>query len=157
MKEEIIASRSKTAFLFLFSIMFTCIGLFLPDEQGSMMQWVAIFFGTCSATFVIMLVRPRQLSLDENGFSVSGGFLRSPQNTAWRDVSEFFVLSLRPGTSFVGYHFSPEFVEKHPTVKLARNVTGADGMLHGPWPGTNAKLADKLNAYRQLALTNAAR
>ena len=119
------------------------------------MRWVAIFFGTCSTVFVMMLVRPRRLSLDEDGFSVSGGLLRSPQKTSWRDISDFFVLSLRPGTSFVGYHFSSEFAEKHPTAKLARNVTGADGILHGPWPGSNGKLADKLNAYRQFALTSA--
>ena len=156
MKEEIVASRSKTAFLFLVLIIFTCTGLFLPGEQDTMMQWVTIFFGACALTSVVMLARPRRLSLDEIGFSVSGGLLRSAHKTAWQDVSEFFVLSLRPGTSFVGYRFSPEFAEKHPVSKFGRNLAGADGLLHGPWPGSDTKLATKLNACRQIALANAA-
>jgi hypothetical protein len=153
MKEEITASRTKTALLLFVSLAFTSIGIFLPDRGDDSMTWVAIFFGLCSIVFAVMLARPRRLTLDASGFALSGGLGRSTPKMAWQDVQEFFVVSLRPGTSFIGFRFSPEFAEKHPMTKVARNLTGADGLIQGPWPGSNAKMAERLNAYRKSAVT----
>jgi hypothetical protein len=91
--------------------------------------------------------------LDQEGFSLSGGLLRAPTKVAWSDVTNFFVLQVRPGTSMIAFNYSTNASNKPRGSALSRRISGADGALTGVWSGSNAAVVEKLNAYRQRALS----
>lgn len=154
METEIIASRGKTACMLLGSLAFVAMGLFVPDREGNYLIWGAVFFAACSTVLVVLLIRPQRLSLDQEGLTLSGGLLRSPTRIAWRDVSGFFVVPIRPGgSSLIGFNYSPGAANKPKGAAFSRRLAGADGALSGVWSGSNTAVVDKLNAYREYALT----
>lgn len=152
METEIIASRRKTALMLAGSLAFVAIGLFVPDREGNHLIWGTVFFAACSAVFIVLLIRPQRLSFDREGLTLSGGLLRSPTRVAWRDVSGFFVVPIRPGTSLIGFNYSPVAANRPKGAAFSRRIAGADGALSGVWSGSNAAVVDKLNAYREYAL-----
>jgi hypothetical protein len=154
METEIVASRFKTTLFLILSLGFVALGLLLGEQNDHSLRWGTGFFALCSLVFIIQLVRPQKLSLDQEGLSLSGGLLRSPTKIAWRDVTHFFVVQIRPGTSMIGFNYSADASNKPRGAAFSRRIAGADGALSGVWAGSNASVVDKLNAYRLLATTS---
>ncbi|WP_293400401.1 hypothetical protein [Phenylobacterium sp.] len=151
---EILSSRLKSAFYLAGSLVFVAIGLFLPrdDDPGSWKLNVGVvFFGLCSTIFTWLLIRPQRLSLDEEGFTLSGGLVRTPKKVRWKDVDEFFVYRLPRGGKLIGYNYRPNSGEASPMTKFNRQF-GADAALPKGWATPPETMANKLNTYRRQAL-----
>lgn len=144
MEAEITASRKKTTLYLILSLGFVASGVLLPNKDGSLL-WASAFFGLCAFVFIILLVRPQRLSLNREGFSLSGGLLLSPTKVAWQDVTGFFVVRVRPGNSLIGFNYSPNASTKPRGAAFSRRIAGADGAISGVWSGSNAAVVDKLN------------
>jgi hypothetical protein len=58
--------------------------------------------------FIWLAIRPQRLLLDDDGFTVAGGFVRSPKKVLWRNVEKFFVYRLPKGGKLVAYTLLPQ-------------------------------------------------
>ncbi|WP_172717038.1 hypothetical protein [Neorhizobium sp. T6_25] len=154
MKTEIVTSRKKTILLLLGSLVFVAVSWSLPDERFYLRLFGVALFSANAIIFVLMLVRPSRLSLDQDGLSLSGGFRLSPMKIAWRDVEGFVVRRAQPGTSLIGFNYSVHASSKPRGAAFSRGSTGVDGGLPGGWSMSDIALVDMLNAYREQALAN---
>ena len=149
---QIVESRIKLLLFLGGSLIFAAIFIFSPDPKHDLPVWGAWFFGLCAVVFAVLLLRPRKLTLDSNGFSTSGGLARRTVKTAWGDVTGFFPVNIRMGVRMVGFDYSMEAKNKLRTTWLSKNISGADGGISGAWPYSTADLANQLNTYRERAL-----
>ena len=149
---HITESRAKVLLYFLGTLAFFAVYVLLPDPDHKLPVWGSWFFGLGTLVFLVLLIRPRQLTMDGEGFSVSGGLTRKPVNRMWRDVTGFFPLRIRMGSSVVGYNYSPDAAPTARGAWLSKRISGADAGISGLWPCSTRDLADKLNAYRNEAL-----
>jgi hypothetical protein len=150
---QLVESRTKIVLLLAGALAFVALYAFLPDPDHRLPSWGAWFFGVCAGVFAVLLVRPRKLTLDSDGFSVSGGLTRKPAKTQWQDVTGFFPLSIRAGSSMVGFNYSANAKHKPRGTWVSKRLAGADGGISGAWPCSTADLAKQLNTYRERALT----
>lgn len=149
---QIVESRIKVL-LFLFgALAFVAAYVFVPDPNDELPIWGGWFFGLCALVFVVLLIRPRRLTLDGNAFSISGGLAWKTVATDWADVTDFFPVSVRLGASLVGFNYTDDAKNKRRGAWVAKRLSGADGGLGGVWPCSTADLAEQLNAYRERAL-----
>ncbi|MGO9340084.1 MAG: STM3941 family protein [Terracidiphilus sp.] len=147
---EIFASRWKTVIYLAGSLIFLIIGLMTlhsPDRGTEKLWFCLVFFGVCAASFAWLLIRPQHLLLDDQGFTVLGGFVWSPKKVYWHEIDEFFVYRLPRGHKMIGYNFKQGAMRVMSTVRLARQF-GADGALPKGWPQSPESMVEKLNAYR---------
>ena len=155
--QEISASRWKTSIYLAGSLAFVAIAAWLlqqPRDGAWKLQLGLIFFGACSVAFVWMLIRPQRLLLDDEGFTLTGGFLRAPTRIRWAEVEEFFVHRLPRGGEMIGYTFVPGESARSMLAKLNRRL-GADACLPKGWPVPAERMVDELNARRLRALRDA--
>lgn len=152
------SSRSKILLCLAGSLVFSIGGLALVRGEDVSTAWrlwpLVIFFGLCALVFLALLIRPQRLVLDATGFSVEGGFARSPSKIAWSDIDEFFVWRLPRGGRSVAYRYRPDARNVPGTVRASR-AFGADGALPRPWRSNPDALAAELNAYREQAIRQA--
>src|SRR6185437_2759355 len=154
--EVFVGSRSKTALMHLTSLVFVAIAVFLPAD-GQSQDWRLYcggFFGLGAIVFIFLLVRPQRLTLDAEGFSLSGGLMLPSRvkKIAWRDVKEFFVWQSGRGNKMIGLNFEPGASERTRFARLSRSAFGADGALPGLWLGGVENVVRELNNYREHAL-----
>jgi hypothetical protein len=158
--KQIQQSRLKTTIAFLGSSAFVAIAVLLPREAGQSNDWrwwCGAFFGLCTAVFCWLLIRPQRLTLDQQGFTVGGGLVRSPKKILWRNIDPFFVYRLPRGGKMIAYNYK-QGAERPRTLLMKLNGRlGAEGSLPRLWPGSPDHLVEELNAYRQQALGGAAR
>jgi hypothetical protein len=150
---EIATSRGKTALYLAMSLAFVAIALFGlqdPDRASSKLQLCLAFFGLCSVVFVWLLIRPQRLLLDSEGFTLLGGFVRSPKKVCWCDIDAFFVYRLPRGGKMIGFNYRPD-APRGAVVRFARRL-GAEGTLPKGWPIGPDKMVAELNAFRLQAL-----
>ena len=88
-------------------------------------------------------MRPQRLTLDENGFRLSGGLVLFSRKILWREVEEFLIL--RPGKRMIGYRYKPS-AGKNSYWTMLNRMFGADGGLAGEWPLPLDQVVDELNA-----------
>ncbi|MEQ7874005.1 hypothetical protein ABDK56_08360 [Sphingomonas sp. ASV193] len=149
---RIVESRKKVLLLLAASLVFVAIYAFLPDPRHELPSWGGWFFSACGLVFFVLLLRPRTLTLDNAGFSVTGGLARKAMFIKWEDVARFFPVRLGPASTMVGFDYNANLIDEPRGVRLARRVSGADGAIAGAWPGSTGDLAQKLNAYREQVL-----
>ena len=155
---EILSSRLKYALYLAGSLAFVAIGLLLPrheDPEAWKLDAGVVFFGLCSTIFIWLLIRPQRLTLDEEGFTLSGGLVRTPKKVRWRDVDEFFVYRLPKGGKLIGYNYRLNSCAASPMTKFNRQF-GADAALPKGWAIPPEIMADELNTYRRQALESEA-
>jgi hypothetical protein len=104
---QIVESRIKILLMLVGSLVFVAIYALLPDPDHQLPRWGGWFFGLCAAVFLVLLLRPRKLTLNDSGFSISGGLARKKM-VEWGDVTGFFPLSFRPGANMIGFNYSPD-------------------------------------------------
>ena len=149
---QIVESRTKVLLLLGGALVFVAGYAFLPDPDHELPTWGGWFFGLCAVVFVILLLRPRKLTLDRDGFSVSGGLARKALKTGWGDVTGFFPVRIRAGVSMVGFDYSPDAASKPRGAWVAKRISGAAGGISGAWPCSTVDLATQLNDFRDRAL-----
>lgn len=149
---RITQSRTKVLLLLAGSLAFVAGYVLLPDPDHQMPVWGGWFFGVCALVAAVLLLRPRTLTLDKDGFSISGGLIRTARTTPWKDVTGFFPLRIRAGSSMVGFNYSADAASKPRGTWVAKHLSGADAGISGGWSCSTADLANQLNAYRDRAL-----
>ena len=149
---QIVESRTRLLLFLGGTLVFVVIYAFLPDPNHELPAWGGWFFGFCAAVFVLLLLRPRTLTLDAEGFSISGGLAWKAAKTAWSDVTGFFPVSVRAGASMIGFDYSTEAKNKPRATWVSKRISGADAGISGAWPCSTADLANQLNIYRAQAL-----
>jgi len=147
-QEEFVSSRTKTAWGLLISLAFvaTSAAAEAAGDTNWKLRGGLILFGISSLMCAWLMVRPHRLKLDPQGFTLSGGLLRSPKKTLWHDVGEFYVRRLRPGANMVAFTYAPEA-----KVPFGGSL-GRSGGLPGMWPGGPEEVAWRLNQYREAIL-----
>jgi hypothetical protein len=96
-------------------------------------------------------MRPRRLVLDDEGFTLTGGLVWSPQKLCWRDIDHFFGYRLAKGGKLIGFNFKPGLRGAGPRFRL-NQVFGADGALPRGWTRSPERMVDELNAWRMQAM-----
>lgn len=155
---EISTSRWKIALYLGGSLAFVAIALLLlqqPDRVAWKLELGLGFFGLCAVGFAWLLVCPQRLLLDDDGFTLMGGFARSPKKLHWRDIDAFFVYSLPRGGKMIGFNYKPGVRDVSPMVRLNRRF-GADGALPKGWPQSPEEMVVELNNFRLRALARGA-
>jgi hypothetical protein len=146
---QIVESRTKVLLLLVVALAFVVGYAFLPDPNHELPSWGGWFFGLCAAVFVVLLFRPRRITLDDKGFSVSGGLARRSRRIAWDDVTGFFPLSVGVVSKMVAYNYSVGARNKPRGAWLTGRLSGADAAIGGAWTCSTTELADQLNSYRE--------
>ncbi len=101
-----------------------------------------------------MLIRPYRLLLDDEGFTLTGGFVRKPTKVPWTDIEGFHMMGPFHNR-FIGYDFRPG-VENKPGWIWAGRFFGAEAALPKSWPGSSDKMLDDLNAAWETATRRSA-
>jgi hypothetical protein len=151
---EIVGSRWKAALYLTASLAFAAGGLLMlndPDESKAAAVLCVVLFGLGALIFLLMLVRPQRLALDGQGFTLSGGLVRSPKLVRWRDVEPFFAYRLPRAGKMIGYNFRTGVRPDTTMNRIARRF-GADAALPKGWPMSPDAMVEHLNAYRAQAL-----
>ena len=155
--KEIVQSRVKATIALFGSSAFVAIAVLLPRQAGESNDWrwwCGAFFGLGVLLFSWLLIRPQRLTLDKEGFAVSGGLARWPKKIPWRSIEPFFLYQLPRGGKVIAFIFQAG-ADVHRTLLMKLNAKlGADGSLPRLWPGSPDDLVDELNAYRQGAIEN---
>jgi hypothetical protein len=129
--------------------------IFLPgDDPHAIWRLLTVgLFGLGGVVQAWILVRPQRLTLDAEGFTLSGGLMRSGsvKTIPWRDVEEFFVWRSGRGNKMIALNFQPDASERTGFARFSR-AFGADGALPSEWSERAEKMVDELNAYREQAL-----
>jgi len=142
---EIVASRFRMSLYLALSLAFVALGLWLADDPA--LRWATAFFALCAGACAFLLWRPQRLTLDQEGFALTGGLARSPMRVAWRDVGEFMVL----GGPMIGFDYLPDATDTPRGAALASQIAGAQGALPGNWSRPTRAVVDQLNACRARA------
>ena len=151
-----VSSRKRMAMLLFVSLAFVALALFLPPD-GQPDDWRVYgegFFGLCAIVFVCLLVRPQTLTVDGEGFILSGGLTLPSRikKIPWRDVQEFFVYQTGRGNKLIGINFKPGASEHTGYARFSQKAFGADGGLPGYWSDGCESVVQELNEYRERAL-----
>ena len=156
-KREIKSSRLK--FLGYLAGSLTFVGLIVwmfnegvDDTRRTWFWFGLLFFGLCSIVFLGMIIRPMSLLLDGEGFTLSGGLIRSPKKVRWKDIGEFYVYRVPRSGTMVGYNFRPGARPESVMLELNRKL-GAEAALPSGWPMSAEQMVDELNAFRAQALS----
>ncbi len=147
-------SLFKGVFNVLACAAFAVFGVMMIRDGGpdAISGWFAlVFFGGGGLVLLVTMVRPQVLTLDAQGFTISGGVSGKPRKTAWADIEDFFVYKLPRGGKMIGFNYVPS-ARKDGWMAKANQAFGADGALPKGWPGKPEDLAAELNAYRARAL-----
>ena len=151
---EIVGSRWKAALYLTASLAFAAGGLLMlndPEESRTAAMLCLVFFGLGALVFLLMLIRPQRLALDGQGFTLSGGLVRSPKLVRWRDIEPFFVYRLPRAGKMIGYNFRPGVKPDTAMRAIARRL-GADAALPKGWPMSPDAMVEHLNAFRAQVL-----
>ena len=153
----ITGSRGKAALCLIGSLVFVLVGAFMLQHETLASAWMwpgIVFFGVCAFVSAWLLARPQVLTLDADGFTISGGLMRSPWGTAWGDVQGFVVCKLPFGGSMIGFNFKPSAKQRSSLARF-NGTFGAEGALPQGWPLSTEAMVDELNSYRMSALSQA--
>ena len=150
---ELVSSRGKTLAGLAISLAFVVIALIVPRDGGDQTwRWLClVFFGLCTAVFVVLLVRPQRITLDRDGFAVTGGLARTAMRRRWDEVERFRVVRMPRGGTVVGYDLA-EHVRPDTYLGDLGRRWAADGVLPSTLRGSPDAIAARLNACREAAL-----
>ena len=144
------SSRVKPIFMGLICLVFVAGGiLMLSDSDDKAVAWVTIiFFGLCLAVFILQLIRPGHLILNQDGFEQV--MLGRTLTVAWKDVSDFGVIKIKYN-KFVS--FSRHQDEGKALAGVSKALTGGhSGMLGDSFGMKAEELAVLMNQFRHRAL-----
>ena len=153
-ERTITGSRVKSLLLLLASLAFVLIGMWQARGPAPVdwRVWLGLaLFGLGVLVFAWLLVRPQRLVLNDSGFTVAGGLVRTPWHVRWDEVDGFFVYRLPRGGKMIGYNYAEGARPESVLLSLNRRF-GADGALSKGFPGSPEQLVEELNRHRAQAL-----
>ncbi|MFA6206272.1 MAG: hypothetical protein WC689_08675 [Methylocystis sp.] len=151
--ERYVTSARKVSFMLLLGCVFVAGSFFVTRAAG---LFAIVFLAVPLLRLLWLLLRPYNLLLDGEGFTLSGGTCLKPQKMAWRDVERFFIRGsvVLPGPKSVAWGCvagrSPKrwaFMSQF----FAPEGELADGALPDLWTLSAPELEQRLNAYRARA------
>ena len=88
-------SRKKFGVMLLITLPLLAGGVFLVREEPSgFMGWtVVLFFGLCASIFVLQIIKPGTLVLNETGFEQT--MMGRKTANRWDEVSEFGIYAIK--------------------------------------------------------------
>lgn len=148
-------SRWKTALFLLLSIVFVIGGIWMindPDGSGRRSAeylhfwgWVTVlFFGLGFFALIGRLIRPSQLLLSPQGFTIRH-FLRQ-DHFPWGSVASFHVWSHR-GAKMPGWRLHDDSPEFGVGARISRGL-GTDGSMGGGWDRSPEAIVALLQAWK---------
>ena len=151
--ESYVTSARKVSFMLLLGCVFVAGPFFVTRAAG---LFAIVFLAVPLMRLLWLLIRPYNLLLDGEGFTLSGGTYLKPQKTAWRDVERFFIRgSGIPGPQFIAWGCVADRSPKRWAFMsqfVAPEGERADGALPNLWTLSAPELEQRLNAYRARAL-----
>lgn len=139
------------------AIFFLCTLLGLVADGAG--KWVcfafACSFGAIAVVFAGLVVRPMRLTLDSNGFTLTGGWKRSPRFVAWRDIDgPMSTYWIGRGQSAIGYNLveGSNSDSRGAGYRQDNFRLLPEANLPDVWRISAEQLADEINAYRTEAL-----
>jgi hypothetical protein len=154
--QTITESRLKASGSLAVSLVFFVIGLVWlrhPDGlEELVMAWLCVvLFGFGVLVMTLLMVRPMVLRLDADGYTLSGGLMRAPRQTLWRNIEPFYIYQLPRGGRMIGYNYVAGYKPDN-LVKKFNRAFGAEAALPRGWPSSPEKMVTLLNDYRARAL-----
>lgn len=151
--------------MFLLLLFGLAICVFTLDQMAESQEtsWVKIFaflfFATWPLVSLWTLIRPFRLTLDSDGFELSGGTSRKSTKILWSQTEPFFVKKIQPVRTFglvkmIGFNFKPDYQNSKKLRGVSR-MFGAEAGLPMLWSfsGSTEQMVIELNQYRDRALT----
>ncbi len=105
-RNEFRYSRKATLLCLFFSVALSAISLIAFEHPVGAIRapvWLPVLFIFSAVAFAWLIIRPRRLVLDDQGFSIAGGFAWRPTSFRWQDVSEFYLRRLGRGSEAIGF------------------------------------------------------
>ena len=134
------------------AIGFAAIGVWLLGEPGvpPWIAWITIaFFSLCAVMIAVTSLRPTELHLDREGFTISP-LVGKTVRERWADVDDFGVRKLGKGKQLL-FRYTRD--NRSAAEGLGPALTGNQGALPGLYAGlSRAELADIMQRYRDAAL-----
>lgn len=120
---------------------------------GAFWGWLAVIIGGVGALVAAWtLLRPIRFTLDDEGFTLSGGLARRPARFLWTQVGEFSVHRPTPqGPAMASFNFLPGSVPDTFLIRLNRKKFGAEGAIPTGLAKSPSELVRILNGYRDRA------
>ena len=151
--------RRKAVALFVLDLAFVAIfGAMLQDplRSGGMVgrlggAFCLVFFALAALAAAWQLVRPDTMTLDSDGFTLSGGLVWSPHKVSWRDVDRFLVHTTPRGGRLLRVVYTPALDEPGLPVERVETL-GTEGRFFRQWPLPSREMADLLNRFREARL-----
>jgi hypothetical protein len=116
---------------------------------------MTLCFLLLSAFFVLLVARPMKLSLDSDGFRLSGGWMRSPRFVDWLDIEPpVCSYSIGRGQTAIGYNLIDGAKKSGRWTDYNQQHFLPDATIPGVWRESTEQVADDINAYRAEVLSN---
>ena len=143
-EEEFVSTRYKAVIGLFGCLAFVAISAWawLSGDASWKLQAGGVFFALCALVFLVMVLRPHRLKLDPQGFTLSGGLMRTARKTGWGDVREFYVRRLGHGSKMAAFTYAEEA-----SVPF-NGALGRSGGIPGVWSGGPEEIVWRLNQYR---------
>lgn len=140
------ASRKKALLLFLGSLCFVAIGVWMTSEKP-VLGWVcAAFFGLGVPVSLLMLLPGAMyLRLDADGFEM-GTFFRK-HKTRWMDVARFELGTIR-GTKMIAIAYTQAYQKQRLGRALASSLAGMEGAIPNSYDAPLDQILASLNAWK---------
>jgi hypothetical protein len=148
---ELRPARFKWLIIFLISVTFVSIAVFLGPDDEPLTRWGAGgFFALCGLIALPQMIGVgSSLSLDRDGFTCRTLF-RSFRRR-WVDCSEFAPAWVGPN-QMVGFSTASDEAMHPRLAAVARGLTGTAGALPDTYGHSADDLADVMNRFRKRAL-----
>lgn len=154
-RKEILQSKIKPYFFLAGSLAFVALGgfdFFVSAEPSTTLWACLIFFGLCSLVFVVIILRPQKLVLDQSGFRLVGGLVRRHKKVPWSVVDHFFVCHLPRGGKQIGFKYGSEVLEYRSWRAFSKATNGVEAAIPGIWAMAPELIVQELNDFRRRAL-----
>jgi hypothetical protein len=140
------ASRKKALLLFLGSVCFVAIGLWMSSEKP-LIGWICVaFFGLGVPVSLLMLLpNAMYLRLDGEGFETGTFF--SKHKTKWADVARFEIGSIR-GTKMIAIVYIQEYNAQQLGRAIASSLSGMEGAIPNSYDAPLGYILAAMNSWK---------
>jgi hypothetical protein len=140
------ASRKKALLLFLGSICFVAIGVWMSSERPLIGWGSVVFFGLGVPVSLLMLLpEAMYLRLDAEGFEI-GSFL-GKNRTKWDDVARFEIGSIR-NTKMIAIVYARGYQGQQVGRAIASSLAGMEGAIRNSYDAPLGEILASLNAWK---------
>jgi hypothetical protein len=137
--------------------LFANVGAVIALAIDSPWNWLwialAVFCGVASIFFVGLAVRPLRLTLDADGFRLSGGWMRLPRFVAWQELDgPMSCYSIGRGQGVIGYNLVSREDDAVRGEPYGRVRLRPDCTIPDVWNVGGDRVVEELNRCREQAI-----